>query len=251
MAASALGMCGTWSVETPRIPVRSRLYSLPPVGVGTRETESLTSYMARLAGAHALELGTLMRWEVFRLVEPRRSVRRWALNGSGLMARKAVAALEHLTARCDLRYLTFTPWARYLNVTPLLRREKAWCPRCYQEQKRLGSVFYEHLLWAVRFVERCHVHNVPLVSECPFEDCRASSSPLATRSRPGHCSLCGRWVGRDKADDAASDVADDAGVVVAQLVEHAGDGPERVVTAWSRPATGWAAWQLLAGQLRS
>jgi hypothetical protein len=249
MTASPLRMCEMWSVETRRISPRSRLYSLPPIGAGTRETESLTSYMARLAGAHALELWTLMRWEVYPRVEPRRSVRRWALNGSGCMARKAVAALEYLTARSDLRYLTFTPWAGCLNVTPSLRREKAWCPQCYQEQQRSGKVVYEHLLWTVRFVARCPVHNLALISACPFEDCRALSSPLSARSRPGYCSRCGRWLGRVRVDDAASDFGDDGGAVVARFVEQAAVGPERVVPAWSRPATSWAAWQLLAAQL--
>lgn len=41
------------------IPPRSRLYSLKPEGLGTPYTESLTSYLTRLAKAHSVFTGTL------------------------------------------------------------------------------------------------------------------------------------------------------------------------------------------------
>ncbi len=40
------------------MPSRSRLYSLEPIGIETPETESLTSYLSRLAAAHSVRVAT-------------------------------------------------------------------------------------------------------------------------------------------------------------------------------------------------
>jgi TniQ protein len=251
--AKLTAACETWDLEPHRVSARARLYSIPPIAVGTAVAESLTSYVARLAEAHALELRHLMRWEVHPRMEPRRSLRHWALNGTGRMAQKAVTALEALTGRCDLRYLTFVPWSDTLNVTPMLRREKAWCPHCYAEWRRSGGVIYEPLLWAVRVIERCRHHDVPLAIECPFADCRARSSPLFGRSRVGYCSACRRWLGRDETGSSPRPSGQlevrNADSVVGLLIEHASDGPSRAVSRRRRPATGWPAWQEIAVQL--
>jgi hypothetical protein len=46
------------------IPPRSHLYHLAPVGMGSALVESLTSYVARLADAHDVSIGTLVTREV-------------------------------------------------------------------------------------------------------------------------------------------------------------------------------------------
>jgi hypothetical protein len=53
-----------WDLGRPAIPSRSRLYSLEPVGIGTPETESLTSYVSRLAEAHSVRVHDLVVHEV-------------------------------------------------------------------------------------------------------------------------------------------------------------------------------------------
>ena len=45
-----------WSIALPTMPARSRLYSLAPMGVGSAQVESVTSYVMRLANAHAVFL---------------------------------------------------------------------------------------------------------------------------------------------------------------------------------------------------
>src|SRR5690349_20961516 len=47
-----------WDLEPPRYQ-HSYLYSLEPVGIGTADVESLTSYMARLAHAHCVSPAAL------------------------------------------------------------------------------------------------------------------------------------------------------------------------------------------------
>ncbi len=48
----------------PDVPPRSRLYRLTPLGTGTPEVESLSSYLMRLAAAHAVETGTQFSMEL-------------------------------------------------------------------------------------------------------------------------------------------------------------------------------------------
>ena len=239
-----------WDLDTPRLPARSRLYSLPPIGVATRDAESLSSYVGRLAAAHTVDVRSLMRWEVYPHMEPRRSLRRWALNGSGRMAHKAVAALEELTGRHDLRYLTFVPWAEVLHATPMLRHYKAWCRWCYAEWQEAQCVVYEPLVWAVQGVESCIHHGVALAMACPYADCRAQSSPLSARTLPGYCDACRRWLGsspRDGVPDVR--LPQELEAIAGLFIEHADDGPGRVTRERSSPVTGWRAWRILARKL--
>jgi hypothetical protein len=161
-----------------------------------------------------------------------------------------VDALEALTGRSDVRYATFTPWAHVVNVTPLLRRDKAWCPRCLAEWHRTGSVLYEPLVWAVEVVERCTHHGVPLVSQCPFTDCQARCSPVSERSHPGYCGVCARWLGTDHEDREVFQTGDaDLADVVAWFVAHSVDAPRRLDRRLTRPVTTWHACRTLMKQL--
>jgi hypothetical protein len=54
-----------WNIAMPRLPARSRLYSLAPIGIGSPLVESVTSYLMRLAEAHAVSPGNLVRTEIF------------------------------------------------------------------------------------------------------------------------------------------------------------------------------------------
>ena len=54
-----------WDLTRPAIPRRSRLYNLDPIGVGTPDTESLISYISRLAIAHSVTPRTLIIGEIY------------------------------------------------------------------------------------------------------------------------------------------------------------------------------------------
>lgn len=71
---------------------------------------------------------------------------RTAFNGTGLMATNLVAAMSALTGRLDLRYLTLLPWAQVISKRGLLRRHRAWCPKCYQQWHDNHTSVYEPLL---------------------------------------------------------------------------------------------------------
>jgi hypothetical protein len=90
------------------MPPRSRLFSLEPIGIGTPQTESLTSYISRLAAAHSVRVRDLVVGELLARITPsHRADGRYAnlpgafwrsetrtLNGTRSLAGRMVHALE-------------------------------------------------------------------------------------------------------------------------------------------------------------
>ncbi len=216
--ASSIGLCEFWEVTMPDIPSRSRLVPIEPIGIGTGFVESLTSYVTRLAEAHAVSVGDLVGRELSRVTpsespivseaaerQPRlphafRS-RSYAINGMGQAARKWVRALEAGTSRSDLAHLTLLPFEQLLSSRDLYRRVRAWCAQCNDDAKASGAIVYEPLLWTIRIVIVCPRHERPLDERCPH--CHRNLTPLSTVSRPGYCSRCGQWLGLPVASDGS------------------------------------------------
>lgn len=208
MGMDDLKILALWDLAPPPLPPRSRLYCLPPVGSGTPAVESLTGYVARLAGAHGVPVRTLVVHEILPLLGRSYllgAVNKglsafWqgetkALNGTRSMARDLVRVLEALTRRDDLGGLTMLPWAAVVPSHGLLRRQRAWCPACYDAWRRADHPIYEPLLWALQPVMACPHHRRRLQERCPYADCQRSLPLLGQRSCPGYCSACTRWLG--------------------------------------------------------
>ena len=196
-----------WDLKLPEIPARSRLYYLKPFGVGTPNVESITSYLQRLANEHCVTTGKLIITEIAQhgggrsLTHKVESIsqilgidqRRTALNGTGLMAANLIHALEVLTLRQDLRFLTLLFWEQVLSVRSLLRRFRAWCPTCYEQWHRTNQIIYEPLLWSIDVVKFCQNHGRPLSERCPHS--QQQLVVITGSSRPGYCSQCSHWLG--------------------------------------------------------
>ena len=213
-------VCELWDLTRPALPPRSRLYPLEPVGLGTPAVESLTGYVARLAEAHGVRTSKLVVAELLpRLGRPhllgpvnrgvsafwQRETR--AVNGTRTLAHDLVQALEALTLRHDLRFLTLLTWAEVVPPRGLVRPTRAWCPACYDEWQRAGQVVYEPLLWALTAVTACPRHRRRLRLACPHADCGRPAPPLGQQSRPGHCAWCERWLGTPPEPAPAGDEA--------------------------------------------
>jgi hypothetical protein len=185
----------SWDLAPVAIPGRSRLHSIQPVGVGTPFVESLTGYMIRLAASHAVRVSDLIEHELRAGVPyfhaaagiPR------AINGVGEGAQNWVSAIERFTLRDNLRLLTLLPFASLLNTPYLMRRERAWCPRCYESSAAQGQEVYEQLVWCLQCVEICPLHKLPLQTSCAA--CDRELRPVCAVSRPGFCSRCRQWLG--------------------------------------------------------
>ena len=191
-----------WNPDRFPLPKRSYLHHLPPVGVGTPLVESLTSYLARLADSHSVSLGVLVAQEI-RAVVPKNyqsrdlfciKDRTSAANGTGVIARDLVQALEKLTLRDNLISLTLLKWSPVLSQRKLTRSVKAWCPACYQEWNSKNQIIYDPLLWSFHTINICPHHHLALQTRCLH--CHQELLPLATNSKPGYCSNCSQWLGQ-------------------------------------------------------
>lgn len=198
----------------PTIPPRSRLHHLEPVGIGTSEVESLTSFIIRLAAAHRVSVGALYKHEFeprLRKLKagkgttiPKRMLVKsiypnaLILNGLSSTAAWGAKALEDLTLRPNLNFLTCIPWGTAISANLLLRKSPAWCPVCYDEWKKTGSIIRSPLLWVMNAVTVCVKHERPLTELCPH--CNRPTHFLAGNSLSGHCSRCQLWLGHNNGD---------------------------------------------------
>lgn len=196
-----------WNLEPPFVSKRSHLFHLKPIGVGTANVESLTSYIARLAEAHSITVGRLVCAEIAPSLKESyifnskysdmskvyNSVSTKSLNGQCSTAATVVQVLENLTQRNDLHFLTMLTWTDVISQKYLLHPKKAWCPFCYQERFEAKEVVYEPLIWALNVVEICPHHHCRLHTQCPY--CYKQLPLLSGNYRLGYCSRCQSWLG--------------------------------------------------------
>ena len=202
----------------PSLPPRSRLISLPPCDTGTTRVESLTGYVARLAGVHGVGTGILLQHELARHLKTLVGGGRESgvsltpaylrsMNGLDPVAETWTRVLEELTCRDNLHFLTMLTWTDVLPSRGLFRDGRAWCPQCYAEDE----LVHEHLLWCLAPVVVCPHHQRPLETRCPH--CREGLPVISWRSVPGFCSSCRGWLGtapEGTGDDGANGAARNA-----------------------------------------
>lgn len=193
-------------IEPVSLPLRSRLYSLQPVGINTPYVECLTSYISRLAAAHTIDVRTLVIHEILTTFDnvyvenPKRIKLFWfsrssVLNGLCTAATKWLHSLETLTMTSDLHVLTMLTWKHVISARMLLRRTQAWCPECYSEWNHSNQVIHMPLLWTLQPVTICIRHKLYLQERCPDSSCQARLPLLTANGRIGYCSKCQRWLG--------------------------------------------------------
>ncbi len=198
----------SWDLAPASIPQRSRLHSIVPIGIGAPFVESLTGYMIRLAASHAVRVSDLIEHEL-RTDVPYYHVPAGisnAINGVGKSVQNWVSAIERFTLRDNLRLLTLLPFASVLDTASLMRRTRAWCPRCYESSAAQGQEVYEQLVWCLQCVEICPLHKVSLQTSCPV--CHRELRPVCAVSRPGFCSRCRTWLGNRRGSEEDRPAAD-------------------------------------------
>src|SRR5690242_16704501 len=86
-----------WDLRLANGLLPSRLFHLEPINVGASLTESLVSYISRLAEAHSVSVGNLFQKEIKPLIGKESGlgyVSRSAINGIGIVAKNWILALE-------------------------------------------------------------------------------------------------------------------------------------------------------------
>jgi hypothetical protein len=198
-----------WDLQKPATPPRSRLYHLEPIGVGTPYTESISSYLCRLAQEHCVTSQKLVMGEIalqmmgqdyeFALIKKpvttlfSNSDAKPAINGMREKTQSLVQALKELTQRKDLSFLSLLAWKGVVNEQELFRQYRAWCPQCNEQWRQEREVIYEPLLWSFREVDVCWHHNCLLIDECPY--CSSRLPMIANFLQLGFCSRCKGWLG--------------------------------------------------------
>ena len=203
--------------KTLEIPKRSRLYFLKPIGVETPYTESLSSYLTRLAQEHCVTPKKLIMGEIAPLIMGDNyhsemlsknvstifgnSDAKPALNGMRDMTRSLVNALENLTLRQDLKFLSCLTWKGIIKERGLFRQNKAWCPHCFEQLRTEKMPIYEPLLWSFKDVNFCPQHHCRLSDRCP--QCDSYLKAISNTSQLGFCSRCNSWLGSDHSKNQA------------------------------------------------
>jgi transcriptional regulator with XRE-family HTH domain len=200
--------------QRSEIPPRSKLYSLVPRGLGTMFSESLTSYLNRLAGLHHVSPSHFVAQEIAPLLRRNYSRQQlsgfiWSgamsVNGNGDLAREWAHILEDLTMQPDLHLLTGHGWVGNLPPHRLLREKPAWCPACYAEWKDLKLPLYEPLLWTFQAVTMCTRHHRKLEDHCPR--CERRQSFIRFQAPMDHCAQCNMWLGSLSPSEESLDAA--------------------------------------------
>lgn len=248
MCDDGLATYENWDMAVPVIPPRSRFFNLCPAGFGTSMVECLTSYISRLAQAHSVTPGVLYNREVMKHGPTHRNMfaRRvkadarsftCCINAAGGVATDLVSAIEKMTARNDLQYLTLLPWKPLLPTPLLLRGVAAWCPMCLTGWEKAGNTVYVPLLWTLDVVKICPFHRCSLRLTCP--NCGLAQPLLGQCSWVGFCTRCKCWLGTDLGkDDAESSSREETqdweiwvANQIADLVEAGFHSPSLLTTA--------------------
>jgi AraC-like DNA-binding protein len=209
MTIETLALYETGQLEWPTFSPRSRLYPLEPLGVGTGAVESLTSYLTRLAHAHGVTVAKLVAVELHPPVnQPGQTPLSRAaagarpqssnLNGINKWTESTITALEQLTTREDVRFLTMYPWRNVLSRHKLLHHHLTWCSACYHDWQQANQFPYTPLLWTLKVVQFCPRHQQRLSHYCPYADCHKCLPLINSFVKPGYCPFCKRWLGQEK-----------------------------------------------------
>lgn len=213
-------MSGIFAAATSSTPAgaaftpRSTLHALPPLGLGTPEVESLTSYFCRLAKSHACTTNDLAkfiieriqpgRWETHQGT-PGKSRFIWyqrSISGVGDSALSWTSMLSELTGVTMLQRLTLLPLQGCIAAKGLMAMQARWCPHCLADDQREGQQPYFRLAWDISRNRLCARHRTALVARCPH--CSASNvRHSANFVVPGWCTACGCFLGTPIPEEAA------------------------------------------------
>lgn len=183
---------------------RSTLHALAPMGQGTPEVESLTSYFCRLAYSHGMTAQKLADWVLERFDNPVCEKYGWHqrnLSSMSLESEQWAAWLSELTGVEALDRHTLSPWRHVLGTPGIAPKSDRWCACCLAEDKANGTDPYLRLSWDIAQINACLRHRVKLTSTCPH--CKRSN--VRNRSTivvPGYCTSCGGFLGDAESEPA-------------------------------------------------
>ncbi len=208
---------------------RSTLHALTPLGVGTAEVESLTSYFCRLAHSHGMTARNLGAWILTHFDQPVPADFKWSQRSFSSLSPETeewAARLAELTGVGALDRLTLVPWRQLLPTQGLAPSSDRWCTCCLAEDRAAENPPHLRLAWDLAPVTACAHHEVQLVSACPHCQ-RTNVRNRAATVVPGYCTSCGGFLGNAQTTPAAPEalwVARQVGQMLAGNPAVAPDG---------------------------
>jgi len=189
------------SVKSP-LP---KLRDLGPLGLGSGQVESLTSYITRLAESHWMASTRFVASVLIDYIPKdlgfdmkQTSSTYYMSNGYGVYAKRLASAISHSNIGVHGEYLTFLPWGKAFDSKGhgLVENHLCWCKSCWREDVSQGNSPYVRLAWQSSQVKVCTKHNERLEEFCPH--CGKGQMVLPSIPRAWICQKCGHdlYVGR-------------------------------------------------------
>lgn len=165
--------------DKTHIPPRSVLLPIRPIGSGTANVESMSSYFRRLAQFNGFRAGQLLYRRIPTRTGPRRN---WVTGESppGLsdascgkweatrLGAKIASGLARMTGNTEPLSLCWFPAFRGMCLSRVHSETIKWCPLCLRRDR----IPYVRASWSFRGVTHCANHNVRLLEHCA--ECGAS-----------------------------------------------------------------------------
>ena len=151
-------------------------FTLEQLGKETFEVESLLSFWCRLSETHGLSVNQLSTEMTFwgerhGLQFPKSLLygRVLSMCSYGDHVQRMVNIVEAATGSRGLQAGTLLALKDVLapSGSRALKKYKAWCPRCYQDDEKTHEVCYDRLFWAIEAIDRCPIHKLRLQTHCP------------------------------------------------------------------------------------
>lgn len=218
--------------ETPDLPTtpnHTLLNGLNPLEVGSGSTESIISYILRLADSHRTSPTTLMKEVLINKLVIRNNF--WASDRAsklkdissfmtpGKVTEGLITVLHEVTGVDGLECCTMLPIRNILAPRDLFASHERHCTLCLNETNKTENL-YGRLLWEIACVNSCPIHKIRLIpSTCGAP--KDSHLKLFNRKiLAGVCSSCGS-IGYQCKEDMpikATNVEDWKATQVAELI---------------------------------
>ncbi len=191
------------------LPARSVLIDLAPIGVGTRQAESMDSYLWRLACAHDVSTSAMKTFilDGESMTHTRFLARR--ADCPSVTGLRIADRLPALTLQPDTGRIGIGRHHGRLSVHYTIRRHRCWCPQCIVEMK--GNAPYLPLAWSLEGYSYCTRHGRKTVSACPGcdrrFDAKAEWLPVDEFCPDCGASVCGDGEDSERKPATAAEIA--------------------------------------------
>lgn len=182
---------------------RSRLYNIMPEGLDTYRVESLHSYLLRLSEKHLVPVWILLEKEgseffskefLKEYIKKRQTNHVHYINSCTEITEEYVNVLEILTTRELSKLTLLNGRGLFSTKRNMVRKNRAWCPLCFESWKDDGKEIYEPLIWNIELIKYCPDHLVPLEEICYA--CGKKNKFISSSQLVGFCGKCGNWLGK-------------------------------------------------------